>query len=196
MRAVTFAKDDVVDYMRKNFVSTWYNQAPQTYPPTSRFAVNHAIACNCLAEQGVAKGASAKRVLPNVNLPPGTGAGNVKIFFCTPDGEIINYLQGHWTPKEFVEHAEFARSLMEIYSAGGAGVRQEMIRLHHLCAQGHQTAAEKAQRELQQSPGDRRLTEEINAQRIRSQCHELTVQRLLQDPSRYMHEDLAVLRCR
>lgn len=194
MRAVTFADDDTIAFMKKNFVSTWYNQQPRVYPPTSPNAVNAHILCDCLVAHGIAKGAIAARALPKATLPPGTGAGNVKIFFCTPEGETLNYLQGHWTPTEFRQHAQFALALLKIHDAGGPGTRENMVKLHHECEQGHREAARKAQEELRNSPRNQRLIEEINAQNIRANCHELSVQRLLQDPRPFMREDNAVRR--
>lgn len=196
MRAVTFAQKDVIEFVDANFVATWYNQDPRTYPPTSPGAVNSNIACNCLAPQGIARGAEARQALVKANnLPPGTGATNVKIFFCTHDGKILNYLQGHWTPKEFVQHARFALSLLKIYEENsGSNVQGDLIKFHRECEQGHREAAAKAQRELQGSPNRQPLVEELNAQTIRAQCHVLSVQRLLQDPKPYMREDVRILR--
>ncbi len=194
MRAVTFAQTEVVDYLHRNFISTWYNQQPRVYPPTSPAAVNDHIACGCLASHGIAKGARQEALRrPDLNLPPGTGAGNVKIFFCTADAAIVNYLQGHWTPKEFVQHADFALALLKLHGSSPSD-REAMTKLHRECKQVHVEASRKAQQELQASPAQRKLVEEVNAQNIRAQCHDLSIQRLLQDPQSHMREDLRILR--
>lgn len=196
MRAVTFAQTEVIDYLSRNFVSTWFNQQPRVYPPTSPGAVNDHIACGCLAVHGLVKGQPAREALrrPDLNLPPGTGAGNVKIFFCTPEAGILNYLQGHWTPKEFTQHADFALALLKLNDAGGTDARVEMTRLHRECRQVHLDAARQAQQQLQTRRGDRRLQEEVNAQNIRAQCHDLSLARLLHDPRSFMQEDVRILR--
>jgi hypothetical protein len=205
MRTVTFSQTDVIRAIETNFVPTWFNQAPGQYPVLTHGAaiaagVREKVACDCLSAQGVRKEAARGAALPKATLPPGAGGTNVKIFFCTPDGRILNYLQGHWTPKEFTDHAAFSLELMKIYERGGSdsNLRDDITDMHRQCEQVHVREVERLQNLLRIA----RLTpervaqtqQEINAQNIRAQCHRIAVQRLLQDPKPYMNNEQRVLR--
>jgi hypothetical protein len=204
MRTVTFSQPDVIRTMETNFVSTWFNQAPEQYPILSHTAaiaagVREKVACDCLSAQGVRKEAARGAALPKATLPPGAGGTNVKIFFCAPDGRILNYLQGHWTPREFTDHAAFSLELLRVYERGGNenDLRQDITDMHRQCEQGHVREAQRLQQELRGgglTPGQvARAQEEINAQNIRAQCHRIAVQRLFRDPKPYMNSEQRVI---
>jgi hypothetical protein len=94
MRTVTFADLDVVDRVKKNFVAVWHNQSPELY------------------SSGPAK--QEKYTTDQVRAyPQGGGGGNVRSYFCTPDGKVLYYLEGFWTKERYLAEAGFARDLAD-----------------------------------------------------------------------------------
>jgi len=92
MRTVTFADLEVVDHIKKNFIAVWHNQSPEVYSS--------------------APGTQEKFAAEQVKAyPQGGGGGNVRTYFCTPDGKVIYYLEGFWTRERYLAEAGFARDL-------------------------------------------------------------------------------------
>jgi hypothetical protein len=103
MRTVTFADVGLVEYLRDNFVLVWHNQAPegpgiegiqQRYTP----------------EQAKA-------------YPEGGGGGNVRSYFCAPDGQVVYHLQGYWCCERYLTEARFAHALTRRLAALPEGQR-------------------------------------------------------------------------
>jgi hypothetical protein len=108
MRTVTFADVELIDYLRQNFVLVWHNQAPegpgiegvqQRYTPAQAQA-----------------------------YPEGGGGGNVRSYFCTPDGKVVYFLQGYWRHDRYLAEARFARELTPKVAALPQGQRAEAAR--------------------------------------------------------------------
>lgn len=106
MRTVTFADLELVDYIKQNFVTVWHNQAPEIFSEEGQQA-------KCTPEQAKA-------------YPQGGGGGNVRSYFCLPDGQVVYYLEGFWSRERFMAEAKFARELAD--KVGQANDRQSVIR--------------------------------------------------------------------
>src|SRR5262245_48277588 len=88
MRTVTFADLDVVDYLRQHFVLVWHDQTGGMPAPPE--------------QAGAA---------PTGDYPEGGGGGNLRTFFCAPDGTVFRYLEGYWGPERYRAAAREARQL-------------------------------------------------------------------------------------
>src|SRR5262249_47690759 len=71
MRTVPFAALDVVDPLRQHFVLLWHDQTYDLAAPPA-----------------------AADAAPAGDYPEGGGGGNLRTFFCTPDGTVFRYLEG------------------------------------------------------------------------------------------------------
>jgi hypothetical protein len=91
MRTVTFADLDLVGYLKEHFVLAWHNQSPDVY-----------------AVPGQQERYTAEQVKA---YPEGGGGGNVRSYFCTPDGQVLAYVEGYWTGPRFLAEAKFAQGL-------------------------------------------------------------------------------------
>jgi len=89
MRTVTFANLDLAQYLERNFILVWDNQAP--YP-----AANNQEA---LAQREMA------------SYPEGSGGSNVRSYFCTANDEIVLLLEGYWSAERYLALAKFVREL-------------------------------------------------------------------------------------
>lgn len=91
MRTVTFADLQVVDYLKQNFVVVWHNQSAAIYE---------------------ARGKQEKYTAEQVKAyPQGGGGGNVRSYFCAPNGKVLYYLEGFWSGDRYVMEARFAGEL-------------------------------------------------------------------------------------
>jgi hypothetical protein len=126
MRTVTFADLSVVDYLKQNFVVVWHNQSPDL------FAV---------------KGQQEKYAAEQVKAyPQGGGGGNVRSYFCTPDGKLLYYLEGYWSGERYLTEARFARSLAATLQASPAEQRTERARRELARREEHVTGERAAVR--------------------------------------------------
>jgi hypothetical protein len=91
MRTVTFADLSVIDDLKKNFILLWHNQSVDAF-----------------AMGGVQQKYTPEQVKA---YPEGGGGGNVRTYFCTPDGKVLYYLQGFWRDERYRAEADFARQL-------------------------------------------------------------------------------------
>ncbi|GEM_PF-6723741 len=96
MRTVTFADPAIVDRMNRDFVLVWSNQQPDLVNgvPTS-------------PEQAQAPWSQEEAMM----YPLGGGGGNLRTFFCDPDGRVLHYLEGYWTPEMYGSEMGFAAGL-------------------------------------------------------------------------------------
>lgn len=92
MRTVTFADLEVVDHIKKHFVAVWHNQSPEVYS----------------SEPAQQEKLTAEQIKA---YPQGGGGGNVRTYFCLPDGRVIYYLEGFWSKDRYLAETDFARDL-------------------------------------------------------------------------------------
>jgi hypothetical protein len=92
---VTLKDPGVVSYLRANYVVAWSNLLPELYgnsdpsiPPPASYDTR-ALA----------------------TTPEGAGGGNIRAYFCRPDGKIVHLTVGYWKPERFLLEARFARDL-------------------------------------------------------------------------------------
>src|SRR5262245_44884386 len=97
MRAKTLAADEVVSTLNRQYVIVWHNLLPELYGT----ADPDAGAPPTYDEQRVER------------LPEGAGGGNIRIYFCKPDGAVIHQVTGYWRPRRFMEEVAFAESLVD-----------------------------------------------------------------------------------
>lgn len=45
-------------------------------------------------------------------VPEGAGGGNIRIYFCTPEGKVIHQVIGYWKPDSLLQEIRFARMLL------------------------------------------------------------------------------------
>lgn len=90
MRTVTFADDKLVAAINQNVIPVWHNQNPDA-------ANNGADSQPKPSQQQIDA------------YPLGGGAGNMRAYFCDPDGSIVHYLQGYWPPEHFLTEMDFAQ---------------------------------------------------------------------------------------
>ncbi len=108
MRSVVFADLPMVEFLKDNFVTVWHNQSPEL------FAVKGGQE-KCTPEQAKA-------------YPQGGGGGNVRSFFCTPDGKVLYYLEGFWGQERYRDEAKVAQKLLVKTKALAAAERDETIK--------------------------------------------------------------------
>lgn len=109
MRTVTFADLEVVDHIKQNFVAVWHNQSSDIYSsgPGKQEKLT--------AEQAKA-------------YPQGGGGGNVRTYFCQPDGKVIYYLEGFWAKDRYLAEARFARELADKARQSAEADRPALVR--------------------------------------------------------------------
>lgn len=92
MRAVTFVDPELTDLMNSSLVAAWNNQNPT-----------------------LNLGTAAQQPKPTPDqvaaYPLGGGSGNIRAYFATPNGQIIHYMQGYWSPKHLRAEIEFSLDL-------------------------------------------------------------------------------------
>ena len=94
MRAETLADAEVVGLLRQRFTLAWVNLYPELFG---------------VADPNAAPPKYAKAQTDD--LPEGAGGGNIRCYFCTPDGRIVHQTLGLWRPERFQEECRFALSL-------------------------------------------------------------------------------------
>jgi hypothetical protein len=130
MRVETLSRAEVVGPLNEHFVVAWSNLVPELYgnadpnaPPPPSYNPEHAR-----------------------SMPEGGGGGNIRVYFCTPDGLIVHQVVGFWKAERFVEEVEFARGLLPLspdeVRARQAARREEIAALR--TAAGAEVPAEAA----------------------------------------------------
>ncbi|MBY0527671.1 MAG: hypothetical protein K2R98_30010 [Gemmataceae bacterium] len=109
MRTVTFADLPLVEYLKQNYVVVWHNQSPDLFS----------------SEAGQQEKYTAEQVKA---YPQGGGGGNVRSYFCTPDGGILYYLEGYWSGERYLAEARFARDLFDKVKSLPATEQAELAR--------------------------------------------------------------------
>jgi hypothetical protein len=159
MRAVTLSSPAVIAKLDERFVVTWHNQAPDVFPA----------------------GAAEIEPLPEEyrrNFPDGAGGANVKLFFCTPGGKVVHFVQGYYRPETFLAEVTLALELLEVAKGPDAAARLTKV---HEERQARFTA--EAARETDRLVSGLLL--------VRAENHRLARERLLADPAPHMvNEDL------
>lgn len=96
MRAETLADAEVIGYLNEHFVIAWSNLLPELYgnaepnaPPPPSYNADHVR-----------------------SLPEGAGGGNIRVYFCTPQGRVVHQVVGYWKPARFLEEARQATELL------------------------------------------------------------------------------------
>src|SRR5205823_13284687 len=66
-------------------------------------------------------------------IPNGQASENVVTLFCTPGGELLHVVPGHWKPKDYAKEIDFALSVAQAVARAGAGsdARREAVRQTH-----------------------------------------------------------------
>ncbi|MCI0461204.1 MAG: hypothetical protein L0Z62_30015 [Gemmataceae bacterium] len=88
---MTFADVSLLGYLKDNFVLLWHNQAPEG--------------------PGIEGAQQAYTPEQARAYPEGGGGGNVRSYFCTPDGKVVYYLEGYWGFERYLAEARFGREL-------------------------------------------------------------------------------------
>ncbi|MBY0527673.1 MAG: hypothetical protein K2R98_30020 [Gemmataceae bacterium] len=95
MRADTLASAEVIGYLNEHYVIAWSNLLPELYgnadpnaPPPPKYNPEHVK-----------------------SVPEGAGGGNIRIYFCNPQGRVLHQVIGYWKPDRFLDEARFAASL-------------------------------------------------------------------------------------
>ena len=104
MRTVTFADLDLVEHLQKHFVLVWHNQSPDG------------------GMQGVQQKYTAAQAKA---YPEGGGGGNVRTYFCLPNGRVASYLEGYWRADSYLAEARFAGTLVTRLAALPDGQRPQ-----------------------------------------------------------------------
>ena len=93
MRVGTLEDQTTSAFLSKNFVLATHNQLPDLY------CTNETI------------DATAKIPYPSEQIElvtEGVGGGNVRSFFCTPDGKIVSYISGYWKQETYLKEVHWA----------------------------------------------------------------------------------------
>ena len=92
MRTVTFADIDLVTKINSTVIPVWNNQNPQ-----AALGLKNAAAIQ------------PKPTRQQIDVyPQGGGGGNMRAYFCTPEGKVFHYVQGYWSSKNFANEIAFA----------------------------------------------------------------------------------------
>ncbi|MBI2921111.1 MAG: hypothetical protein HYY18_08515 [Planctomycetes bacterium] len=139
MRTVTFANTELADHLNANFVLVWFNHAPQ------------------FLEGQAPEGQSQPAYTPEeiAAYPEGGGGGNIRAFYCRPDGVIAHATQGWWGPATL--RAEADRALGFLRATDPDDARTE-ARARLLADADRLETADPAERErpLRDAPNRRR----------------------------------------
>jgi hypothetical protein len=93
LRENTLRQAEVIGELHPHFTVAWDNLLPELYPDT-----------------GTPKAYSPEHA---ARVPEGAGGGNIRIYFCTPDGQIVHQVIGYWKPESLLEEIRFARRLLD-----------------------------------------------------------------------------------
>ncbi len=123
MRTVTFADPEIVDFLNENFVPVWLNHSPEIYQG--------------LAPQDQPQAAYSPAEM--AAYPEGGGGGNIRSYFCGPDGRIVHNTQGYWGPELYL------RELQQGALYVSAGTEAECAELRAAEVERLETAAAELQ---------------------------------------------------
>ncbi len=98
MRANTLAAAEVVGPLNNRFVVAWSNLLPELYGTAD-------------PNPDAPPAYETRRV---ERLPEGAGGGNIRIYFCKPDGVVVHQVIGYWRPNRLLEELAFAEELMKL----------------------------------------------------------------------------------
>jgi hypothetical protein len=95
MRTVTFADEKLVREISRSFVPVWHNQDPEG-----------AAGGNC---------AAAKQPAPAEanEYPLGAGGANLRTYICSPEGKLVYFLEGYWSPETYLAELRAALAVYE-----------------------------------------------------------------------------------
>lgn len=93
MRVGTLFDPDVESFLADRFVLVTHNQLPELYCQT---AVIDATSDSPYPAEQMAR------------VTEGGGGGNVRCYFCTPEGKVVHYLSGYWKPRRLLIEARWA----------------------------------------------------------------------------------------
>ncbi len=107
MRAETLADAEVIGFLGEHFTLAWENLMPELF---GRADPN----------------AAPPRYAPEQtrDLPEGAGGGNIRCYFCAPDGRIVHQTLGYWRKERFVAECRFALRMTAGDPATLAGEQQ------------------------------------------------------------------------
>jgi len=104
MRVDTLEKKQVLNNLSKHFVLVAHNQLPQLY-----------CSCQSPAETSDPNQQNVDPTAPKqypknqmALVSEGAGGGNIRTFFCMPDGRVINYLAGYWKEEQYRRETDWS----------------------------------------------------------------------------------------
>ena len=166
MRTVTFSRPEVNRVINERFVCTWFNQASDLFPGKPGNGVDR---------QPPVSGHYLQ------NFPDGAGGPNVKIFFCTPEGQIVHFIQGYYSPDTFLEEARFALRLLS--SPPGDLQKLHEKRLVAISEEGRRLQVKPVPGDPAKQLGHKRRVALLG---VMAGNHKTAMGRLLQDPKPFM----------
>ena len=98
MGRVTFQDSEVIRRINRDFCATWENVHPG-------YKVEHL------------EGARFEEIK---RIPNGQASENVVTLFCTPGGELLHVVPGHWKPKDYLKEIDFALFVAQAVARAGA----------------------------------------------------------------------------
>lgn len=137
MRAGTLSDPETMRFLRSQFVLVTHNQLPQLY-------------CTSATVDTSSKTLYQKEQLATVT--EGAGGGNIRSYFCLPDGRVVGFIAGYWKPTRYREEA---RWMLERMKNGVGSLAQQ---------HWHRAAAIESQRNQYLPPVDvEQLLSELSA---------------------------------
>ncbi len=110
---MSLSDPEVRERLAEGFELAWHNQLPALYCNDSR-AVDGSISYPQAQLAAVREGA---------------GGGNLRFYFCDPEGRVVHMLSGYWEPARLLEEADFARRLLEKPAQADAAREQRRLAL-------------------------------------------------------------------
>jgi hypothetical protein len=110
MRVGTLEDPVTLRFLAERFVLVTHNQLPQLYCSGSTVDTT---TTNPYPKEQMAQ------------APEGSGGGNVRSYFCTPDGRVVSYIAGRWGREKFLAEARWALERMDEVEQ-----RPELLRAH------------------------------------------------------------------
>jgi hypothetical protein len=98
MRAGTLSDPETLRFLRSQFVLVTHNQLPQLY-------------CTSATVDTSSKKSYPKEQLATVT--EGAGGGNIRSYFCLPDGRVVGFIAGYWKPTRYREEARWMLERMK-----------------------------------------------------------------------------------
>ena len=98
MRSVTFSNERLVQDLRHHVVAVWHDQ--------NGALAGHGLAMNCKPQPCQAP--PTEQMIKA--YPVGGGGGNLRTYFCTPEGKIVHYLEGYWPVTHFAAELRIAQA--------------------------------------------------------------------------------------